>query len=88
MKISEVWASKRFFLTPIILINIAVFLFCFAGSAQGAQKAAAGGKKTGFAGDPARKRGLELGYDFGLKAGKLDKVSRTITAADYARGAR
>ncbi len=30
-------------------------------------------KKTGFSGDPARKRGLELGFDFGLKAGKGDK---------------
>ena len=30
-------------------------------------------KKVGFAGDPARKRGLEIGFDLGKKAGKSDK---------------
>ena len=30
-------------------------------------------KKVGFAGDPARKRGLEIGFDLGKKAGKADK---------------
>ncbi|MFO1463694.1 MAG: hypothetical protein U1F66_07935 [bacterium] len=29
-------------------------------------------KKTGFSGDPAKKRGLEIGYDLGRKAGKAD----------------
>jgi len=32
-----------------------------------------GGLKTGYTGDPSRKRGLELGFDQGLKAGKQDK---------------
>ena len=31
-------------------------------------------KKSAYMGDPARKRGLELGYDYGLKAGKEDKA--------------
>jgi len=35
-------------------------------------KQAAGGKKTGFNGDPAKKRGLEIGFDQGQKAGKKD----------------
>jgi hypothetical protein len=30
-------------------------------------------KQGGISGDPARKRGLELGFDKGLKAGKQDK---------------
>ena len=30
-------------------------------------------KQGGIMGDPARKRGLELGFDYGLKAGKADK---------------
>lgn len=29
-------------------------------------------RKTGFTGDPARKRGIEIGYDLGKKAGKSD----------------
>lgn len=33
---------------------------------------AAEAKKTGFTGDPAKKRGLEIGYDLGRKAGKAD----------------
>jgi hypothetical protein len=31
-------------------------------------------KKTAYSGDPARKRGMELGHDYGLKAGKEDKT--------------
>ena|SRR5918996_104690 len=30
-------------------------------------------KKVGFSGDPARKRGMEIGFDLGKKAGKSDK---------------
>ena len=30
-------------------------------------------KKVGFSGDPARKRGMEIGFDQGKKAGKVDK---------------
>lgn len=30
-------------------------------------------KTVGFSGDPAKKRGLEIGYDKGSKAGKKDK---------------
>ncbi len=30
-------------------------------------------KKVGFSGDPARKRGMEIGFDMGKKAGKADK---------------
>ncbi len=29
-------------------------------------------KKSGFMGDPSRKRGSELGFDYGLKAGRTD----------------
>lgn len=29
-------------------------------------------KKTGYSGDPARKRGIEIGFDMGKKAGKAD----------------
>ncbi len=32
-----------------------------------------GGKAQGFMGDPAQKRGFELGYDAGVRAGKEDK---------------
>src|SRR5262245_19383272 len=32
------------------------------------------GKVQGFMGDPALKRGVELGYDIGVKAGKADKA--------------
>jgi hypothetical protein len=30
-------------------------------------------KKVGFSGDPARKRGMEIGFDMGKKAGNSDK---------------
>jgi len=32
------------------------------------------GKVQGYMGDPALKRGVELGYDIGVKAGKADKA--------------
>lgn len=41
-----------------------------------ATKSTTSGKKSGFSGDPARKRGLELGFDYGLKAGKEDKAQK------------
>ena len=42
---------------------------------KSASKAAKGeaSKKVGFSGDPARKRGMEIGFDMGKKAGKSDK---------------
>lgn len=36
-------------------------------------KGDASSRKVGFAGDPARKRGMEIGFDLGKKAGKGDK---------------
>jgi hypothetical protein len=41
-----------------------------AATSKGKQEA--GGKKAGFNGDPAKKRGLEIGFDQGQKAGKSD----------------
>jgi hypothetical protein len=35
-----------------------------------------GGKTQGYMGDPALKRGAELGYDAGVKAGKADKMEK------------
>src|SRR4030095_8561170 len=37
---------------------------------------APGGKAQGYMGDPALKRGFELGYDLGVKAGKVDKAEK------------
>jgi len=48
-------------------------LWAATGSGTSTKSAKAGAKKVGYSGDPARKRGLELGYDLGLKAGKQDK---------------
>lgn len=38
-----------------------------------AAKKSAGDKKSAYMGDPARKRGLEIGFDLGLQAGREDK---------------
>ncbi len=84
MKDSEVLAGNRKVLvsrrwvilfSSIILLNFITFPLFHSVDAEAAEKKATTTtvKKTGFAGDPARKRGLELGYDFGLKAGKQDK---------------
>ena len=64
-----------------ILALLLIFLLQtpFPAKAQGtsstsktSKKAVEGTKKTGFSGDPARKRGLELGFDLGKKCGKSD----------------
>src|SRR5262249_48758010 len=45
-------------------------------SAAPKKSAAEGGKTQGYMGDPALKRGAELGYDAGVKAGKADKLEK------------
>jgi len=45
----------------------------FAQSKPAAKKSKTPSYKVGFSGDPARKRGMEIGFDLGKKAGKIDK---------------
>jgi hypothetical protein len=51
-------------------LGILPLLFLFA--AEFTVQAQVTEKKSGFTGDPSRKRGSELGYDYGLKAGRSD----------------
>lgn len=67
-----------FFLSFVLFFSITnLFLFAADSStnAQKTAKSAAGAdsKKQVYMGDPATKRGYELGYDDGVKAGKEDK---------------
>ncbi|MCE9625253.1 MAG: hypothetical protein K8R69_07375 [Deltaproteobacteria bacterium] len=61
-----------FRLLPLLLIFSLHAPFPAKAASSKAPKAAEGSKKTGYNGDPARKRGLEIGYDLGRKAGKSD----------------
>lgn len=55
-----------------LLFSLSLAMPTLAIGASSKAKPAAGGKKTGFNGDPAKKRGLEIGFDQGQKAGKGD----------------
>ncbi len=62
----------------LALILLCAFLFApslsLAQSKSPTKKSSADpSKKVGFSGDPARKRGMEIGFDLGKKAGKADK---------------
>jgi len=59
-------------LIPLLLIFSLQAPFAANAASSKTTKAAEGSKKTGYNGDPARKRGLELGFDLGKKAGKSD----------------
>jgi hypothetical protein len=59
----------------LLTLFLSPLLVCSAINAIQANEptAPAKAKQGGISGDPARKRGLELGFDKGLKAGKQDK---------------
>lgn len=67
------FSPRKSFLSLVLAIS----LIGIQGSALGQTKTGKSAKtpearKTGFVGDPARKRGIEIGYDLGKKAGKAD----------------
>ena len=55
----------------LLLASLVLFLFIFF-VMNSPILAADSGKKVGFAGDPAKKRGIEYGFDIGYSAGKKD----------------
>ena len=63
-----------YFLTLGLLLTLLLPAKNFAQTGKPAAKSSASGKKSGFMGDPARKRGIEIGFDYGKKAGKEDKA--------------
>lgn len=70
------FSPRKSFLPLLALLT----LFAILASPPALSQTKSGGKsakapearKTGFTGDPARKRGIEIGYDLGKKAGKSD----------------
>ncbi len=63
-----------------ILLSFLILLFPLSAFAANSEKGATKGEKASaadskkvYTGDPATKRGYELGYDYGVKAGKEDK---------------
>ena len=69
-------ARKSVLLSFLVLLAFAFHIpslaFAQAKSSSAKSARASDTKKTGFTGDPARKRGLEIGYDMGKKAAKAD----------------
>lgn len=68
-------SSFRRFLSFLVLVAlISLPALSLAQSKPTTKKSSAEpSKKVGFSGDPARKRGMEIGFDLGKKAGKSDK---------------
>ena len=88
---------KKHILFPLILFVLFLLPFhSFGADATpqaanpGKTKAGGDGKKQAYTGDPAIKRGFELGYDDGVKAGKEDKKNgkkENVTVhEDYKKG--
>lgn len=61
---------------PTLLFTLILLVTLATGTMwHSAVQAASKNKKVGFAGDPAKKRGIEYGYDKGYAAGKEDNAA-------------
>jgi len=65
------WQRLRGLLTLILALFVGISLI--SPPAGWAKSKNTKGKKVGFVGDPAKKRGVEYGFDKGYEAGKADK---------------
>lgn len=69
------FSPRKSFLSLLLLLPLFAIqppVQALAQGSGGKSSKAPEARKTGFVGDPARKRGIEIGYDLGKKAGKVD----------------